>query len=205
MVGKSPVDRQELDKLKQEIELFKTMLGAIKLSLESQEVAVKDTQNTANHAVNLANDAQNTANHAVNLASDAQNTANHAVNLANDAQNTANHAVNLANDAQNTANHAVNLANDAQNTANHAVNLANGIQLWVSHEFVLDVPQNGKTAELKMLPADKHFAFLTGVAGFFRGGGERIWLEIRADNHWYLCGLAAMEGVQGRARCARIR
>ncbi|MBR8831718.1 MAG: hypothetical protein Cpurp_11005 [Chlorogloea purpurea SAG 13.99] len=191
MVGKSPVDRQELDKLKQEIELFKTMLGAIKLSLESQEVAVKDTQNTANHAVNLANDAQNTANHAVNLASDAQNTANHAVNLANDAQN--------------TANHAVNLANDAQNTANHAVNLANGIQLWVSHEFVLDVPQNGKTAELKMLPADKHFAFLTGVAGFFRGGGERIWLEIRADNHWYLCGLAAMEGVQGRARCARIR
>jgi hypothetical protein len=75
-------------------------------------------------------------------------------------------------------------------------------KIWFSGEFNLDVPKGGSVVSVKMLPADKCFAFITSIAGSFAGSGERVWVEIQGDGYWYLCGHALQDGVQVKARCA---
>jgi hypothetical protein len=74
-------------------------------------------------------------------------------------------------------------------------------KLWYSPEYSLAVPDNGNVTAVKMLPANKCFAFITSVAGSFAGGGERVWVEVRADGFWYLCGHSLQPQVSAKARC----
>lgn len=74
-------------------------------------------------------------------------------------------------------------------------------KLWFSNVFTLNVPNNGKTVSTKMLSANKCLALITSIGGHFGGGGERVWLEVRPDGFWYLCGHSNLLQVSVEARC----
>lgn len=75
-------------------------------------------------------------------------------------------------------------------------------KLWYSNEHELVVPSDAPRIHKKrLLHSSKCTAFITSVSGNFRGGGERVWVEIGSDGYWYLCGHSYQEGVRVRARC----
>ncbi len=119
------------------------------------------------------------------------------------AQGTANDAVVRADAAQATANNAANMQQLADVT-NRLAGVENTLTVTprFSDEFTLNVPDNGIVVALPMLPANKCFAFITRVQGAFAGGGECVWVEVRGDGLWYLCGQALQPGIRVSARCA---
>ena len=80
----------------------------------------------------------------------------------------------------------------------------NSMKLWVSEEYSLEVPQDGKVHKKQMDSANNTIAFITSVQGRFEGSFEKVWIE-KENSLWVLCGRTAQPGTKVKARCAGIR
>jgi len=53
----------------------------------------------------------------------------------------------------------------------------------------------------RMTRTDRSVCFLTMVGGNFAGWGEKVWIEGRKDNYWYLTGESGQKDVKASAVC----
>lgn len=52
-------------------------------------------------------------------------------------------------------------------------------------EFRMEVPNDGQTDTVEMIPEENGICYLTHIQGGFQGAGERVWIE-RSAGRWTL-------------------
>jgi len=70
-----------------------------------------------------------------------------------------------------------------------------------SKEFSLDLPKKGGPQRERMWHSHFSFPVITSICGNFCGAGERVWVEVGDDDHWYLCGHSYQDDVKVKAIC----